>query len=231
MPETFAKNHDETMLNFRKTGKSSIIDQYRHVFAAHNGDLEKIEIFVKVCSFTDGLMFAGNIQPIDRNNKYAIYDCTGQIVECSATILKMFKWKKPYPNVYEQFTEKIEARAIVDTLRHKCDRRKSQVAIFRPQDIRSLPVELYELPLTEFVGVCNFLEINKQTLDKSYKITESLSFQRMRPGKGNAMNYDRRLFDLEANVAMKNTDFKRVKWLQFSFIFVWAVTIFGLCTC
>lgn len=66
-------------MSFRSTGIAKNIGRHRSVLTLRCRDIQKVEVFVSICPFTDGLMFAGSIKPIEDADKYAFYDENGQI--------------------------------------------------------------------------------------------------------------------------------------------------------
>lgn len=102
MPKCIAKQHDDFLKNFARSGWNNIIGRHRPGFCVQKGNIHKIDIYVKVTSFLNGLVFAGNMVPVKNYDSYALCDESWNIQECSTKIVQHFKWSPSgMPNIIE----------------------------------------------------------------------------------------------------------------------------------
>lgn len=93
MPKCIGQLHGDIMLDFIRTGSSKKIGRIQKGFVIRKGNICRMDIFVKMTSFMNGLVFAGSMTPVQTSDSYAICDKNWDIEQTSANIVEYFKWK------------------------------------------------------------------------------------------------------------------------------------------
>lgn len=155
MPESIGNVHDDFLRNVLKTGVGESIGRHRPGFTVKNKNIQRVEIYLKITSFTDGLVFAGYITPVRRADSYAICSPDWQIQECSAKVIEHFEWKESaLPNILSISTPSLKHFKNIWNI----DSGDSNFACINDHGSKEV-IELYPLKSSQVqLNICKFFQ-------------------------------------------------------------------------